>query len=41
MIILILPPIFFYSGCVESLSVGIKLYGGVSGGNIVKSRGMF
>lgn len=31
----------FYSGCVESLSVGIKLYGGVSGGNIVKSRGMF
>lgn len=31
----------FYSGCVESLSVGIKLYDGVSGGNIVKSRGMF
>lgn len=31
----------FYSGCVESLPVGIKLYGGVGGGNIVKSRGMF
>lgn len=28
-IILILPPIFFYSGCVESLPVGIKLYGRV------------
>lgn len=31
----------FYSGCCEFLPIGIKLNGGVSGGNIVKSRGMF
>ena len=31
----------FYSGCVESLPVGIKLTAEFSGGNIVKSRGMF
>ena len=36
-----LPPIVFIAGCVESLPVGIKLYGRVQRWEYCESRGMF